>query len=62
MPDGWELTYGLNPRDATGNNGASGDPDGDGRTNTQEFAAGTNPVVPDTQRIYLPFVAKASGR
>jgi hypothetical protein len=47
LPDAWETQYGLNPNDATGTNGASGDPDGDGRTNLQEYIIGTNPVVPD---------------
>lgn len=42
MPDTWEISYGLNPLDATD---ASGDPDGDGITNLQEFQAGTNPLV-----------------
>ena len=44
LPDVWESANGLNPKDASGNNGASGDPDGDGRTNLQEFRAGTNPT------------------
>ena len=39
----WETTYGLDPFDATGDDGASGDPDGDGRTNAQELADGTHP-------------------
>ena len=43
LNDGWELTWGLREYDATGVNGASGDPDGDGRTNAQEQAAGTHP-------------------
>jgi hypothetical protein len=33
LPDTWETANGLNPKDATGNNGGNGDPDGDGRTN-----------------------------
>jgi hypothetical protein len=40
MPSDWETTFGLDP--AT--NDAAGDPDGDGKTNLQEFQAGTNPV------------------
>ena len=54
LPDGWENQYGLDPLDSgtfslrTGgagnpNNGASGDPDGDGFTNAQELASGTHP-------------------
>ena len=48
LPDGWEVYYTLNPLDATGENGATGDPDNDGLTNTQEFVAGTNPRVAST--------------
>ena len=45
LPDGWEAEYGLDPTDATGDNGADGDPDGDGRNNLREYHDGTNPVV-----------------
>ena len=40
LPDGWEYQYGLDPLDASslGNDGASGDPDGDGLTNLQEYS------------------------
>jgi len=39
LPDGWEYQYGLDPLDAStlGNNGAAGDPDGDGLSNLQEY-------------------------
>ena len=43
LPDGWELAHGLNPLVALGQDGATGDPDGDGRTNLAEFLAGTLP-------------------
>jgi hypothetical protein len=56
LPDGWEVQYGLDPldngtdslrtaaaNDGNVNNGAAGDPDGDGFTNAQELASGTNP-------------------
>ena len=43
LPDGWEVRYGLDPLDPTGQNGASGDPDGDSWTNTEEFRNGTDP-------------------
>jgi hypothetical protein len=43
LPDAWEIQYGLNPNDATGVNGASGDPDGDLVTNLQEYQQGTHP-------------------
>lgn len=39
----WETQFGLDPYASTLDNGASGDPDGDGQTNAQEQAAGTHP-------------------
>ena len=39
MPDDWELTYGLNPLV----DDASGDLDGDGYTNIEEYTSGTEP-------------------
>ena len=61
LPDGWENQYGLDPldngtdsyrtataNDGNVNNGASGDPDNDGFTNTQELASGTHPNQPTT--------------
>ena len=41
MPDAWEITYGLNPNDASD---AAGDLDGDGYTNLQEYLGGTDPT------------------
>src|SRR5262249_50866408 len=41
--DSWELANQLDPNIATGDDGASGDPDGDGFTNLQEFLSGTDP-------------------
>jgi hypothetical protein len=48
LPDYWELTYGLNPYSAIGDDGANGDPDHDGFTNLQEYLAGTNPRDPQS--------------
>lgn len=54
MPDSWETNYGLDKNDNGSidpKNGAAGDPDGDGRTNIQEYNSGTNstnPVVADS--------------
>jgi len=43
LPNGWEQDHGLDPRLADGDDGASGDPDGDRMTNREEFIAGTDP-------------------
>ncbi|MFH1969575.1 MAG: LamG-like jellyroll fold domain-containing protein [Verrucomicrobiota bacterium] len=48
LPDWWEQLYGLDPNDATGVNGAWGDPDNDGLNNRAEYLAGTNPFNSDT--------------
>src|SRR5205085_7761369 len=47
LPDWYESAHStvLNPNDPTD---ASKDPDNDGLTNLQEFAAGTDPANPDT--------------
>jgi uncharacterized repeat protein (TIGR02543 family) len=46
LPDSWEMAY-FGTLLAT----PGGDPDGDGRSNLQEYLEGTNPVVPDIFRI-----------
>ncbi len=48
LPNGWEMLGGLDPDDPNGNNGAAGDPDGDGLTNAQEFNAKTDPLDRDS--------------
>jgi hypothetical protein len=53
LPDDWELRYGLNPRDDTGDDGRDGDLDGDGLSNWTEFQEGSNPsdhLTADNQR------------
>ena len=45
MPDGWEVTYGLDPYDPSD---ADDDPDGDGLINLDEYHFGTNPWLADT--------------
>ncbi len=48
LPNDWEIMYGLDPLDASGENGGEGDPDGDGLTNTEELVMGTHPKQVDT--------------
>lgn len=43
LPNDFENKYGLDPNGGTGDNGANGDPDADGRTNIQEFNDGSHP-------------------
>jgi predicted outer membrane repeat protein len=57
LPDYWESQYGLDPNDATGDNGATGDPDDDGNDNETEYDNRTNPMVdsaPPTVTIVQP--------
>jgi hypothetical protein len=56
LPDAFENLYGLDPNDATGNNGAGGDQDGDGKANLQEYILGTNPVVADAATAKLTII------
>lgn len=46
LPDGWEHQYHLDPLSADGDNGASGDPDGDRVSNLLEYQHGTDPLDP----------------
>lgn len=49
LPDLWETANGLDPNDATGDNGSAGNPDNDGLTNFQEYSLSkTNPTLADT--------------
>lgn len=48
LPDAWEVATGLDPLSDVDDDGASGDPDEDDLTNTQELQLGTDPLNPDT--------------
>jgi len=47
LPDDFEKAHSLDPGDPSGDNGAWGDPDGDGLENFLEFQAGLDPKVAD---------------
>ena len=51
MPDGWEVSYGLN---ATNASDATRDSDNDGLTNLQEYEYHTDPTNPDTDGDGMP--------
>lgn len=46
MPTRWEGPNHLDPNDASGTNGAAGDPDGDDASNFDEYIADTSPSDP----------------
>lgn len=48
MSDGWEISHGLNPASASGDDGDAGDPDGDGASNLAECLADTDPKDADS--------------
>jgi hypothetical protein len=53
LPDGWEVSWGLNPL-SSGANEAELDPDEDGLVNLQEWEAKTDPSRSDTDGDSLP--------
>jgi hypothetical protein len=61
LPDSWELANNLNPFSAWDGDGATGDADGDGFTNLQEFISGTNPRAPASY-LRLEVTGGAAGK
>ena len=50
LPDWWEALNNLDPNDASGANGANGDPDNDGLDNIGEYMTTSDPNNPDTDQ------------
>ena len=49
LPDGWEVSYGLNPPDSSD---SDVDSDGDGLTNLEEYLGATGPInAPPTANV-----------
>ncbi|MEJ2406167.1 MAG: FG-GAP-like repeat-containing protein [Candidatus Thiodiazotropha sp.] len=51
MPNDWELAHGLDPFDPQD---ANGDRDGDGKTNLEEYLAGSDPLSDDIPPVVTP--------
>jgi hypothetical protein len=65
LPDLWEVEVGLNPLAAVGEDGAQGDPEGDGTLNLDEFNRQTDPWGPDAtgaQQLFLPLIESGGTR
>jgi len=54
LPNIWEEQYLLDPDDDTGDDGANGDPDGDGLSNLAKYENDTDPTLPDTDDDGMP--------
>jgi hypothetical protein len=55
LPDTWEAQFGLSATSAAGNDGATGDPDNDTRSNLTEYQQGSHPVAP-----YVRYLAEGA--
>jgi len=61
LPADWETTNGLDDADATGDNGANGDPDEDGLSNIIEWLVGLNPQLVDNSSFPKLGITRISG-
>lgn len=60
LPAEWEAVHNLDDNDPGGENGAHGDPDGDGIPNLAEWLTGLNPGI-DDRRLYPRLTAVHQG-
>lgn len=61
LPADWETANGLDDDDATGDNGASGDPDEDGLSNSIEWLVGLNPQLVDNSNYPQLAISRIGG-
>ncbi|MES2709300.1 MAG: LamG-like jellyroll fold domain-containing protein [Verrucomicrobiota bacterium] len=62
LPNTWEIQYGLDPASAAGDNGPTGDPDGDELNNLGELGRGTSPILADTDNDGLSDLVETNSR
>jgi hypothetical protein len=59
LPDGWEVSNGLDPLDGTADQGGDGDIDSDGWTNREEYISGSDPRDPTSPAPTPPQVIES---
>jgi YD repeat-containing protein len=62
LPDGWEIDNDLDPLDATGENGAAGDPDEDQISNLLEYQSGLDPQVDNDGDYFTMYEYDGAGQ
>ena len=62
LPDTWESAYNLDPNATLTPDGRNDDPDGDGRTNYEEYILGTNPRAAEAPPIALTVTSNAQNQ